>query len=186
MKECHWGKMIFTANENFLPVNAARPAVEGAYNLTLKTTLDKSLNEENQPMSVRRWSKQAFTPSASRLIDGSGIPCICCAGKQWAGLIHLGISCKWGEVAATWEKQFSAFQNASHSRNKLFAEAAPITHRRRYSFISGARSSPLLSCLGEKKQITCSRNRHYPLLEKPTSTSLISACTGNTCQVCVS
>lgn len=46
--------MIFTANENFLPVNAARPAVEGAYNLTLKTTLDKSLNEENQPMSVRR------------------------------------------------------------------------------------------------------------------------------------
>ena len=90
-------------------MNAARPGeVEGACNLTfLKPDWTKYwLSRGNQPVAVRRWSKHAFTSSDSQLINGSWITCICSARKQWDGLIHWSVSCKWGKLLQSEKSNF--------------------------------------------------------------------------------
>ena len=137
-------------------------------------------------MSLRRWSKHAFTSSDSQLINGSWITSICSARKQWDGLSHSSVSCKWGKLLQSEKSNFQP------SKMRLPYTITPLQKRRPLeaaggaAWLAGPGSPPMLSCLGEKKQITCALNRHYPLLEKPTSTPLISASTGSTCRVPIS
>lgn len=171
-------------------MNAARPGeMEGGSNLTLlKPNWTKhGMFQEETSLSMRRWSKHAFTSSVSQLINGSWITCICSARKQWDRLIH--ISYKWGKSLQS-EKSNCQPSEVHLASITTCSQKRPRSSSGRCSWWAAAderrHDPPMLSCLGGEEQITCSPHCHYPSLEKPTSTSLVSASSGSTCQAHIS